>query len=111
MEVLVSASQWQMSSTDIEQSQKSNVGTFLLSLYQSINQSDFYSVNIPVVVRLCGTRSKSVFNSKLDEAESQNRMARVVTKSPPFTRPVSLLRFLHCLPIKFRILFKISLLT
>ena len=27
-----------------------------------------------------------------------NRLARVVTKSPPFTRSVPLLRSLHCLP-------------
>ena len=41
----------------------------------------------------------------------QNRLARIVTKSPPFTRSVPLLRSLHWLPVKFRILFKISLLT
>ena len=41
----------------------------------------------------------------------QNRLARIVTKSPPFTRSVSLLRSLHSLPVKFRILFNISLLT
>ena len=41
----------------------------------------------------------------------QIRLARIVTKSPPFTRSVPLLRSLHWLPVKFRILFKISLLT
>ena len=41
----------------------------------------------------------------------QNWLARIVTKSPPFTRSVPLLRSLHWLPVKFRILFKISLLT
>ena len=41
----------------------------------------------------------------------QNRLTRIVTKSPLFTRSVPLLRFLHWLPVKFRILFKISLLT
>ena len=41
----------------------------------------------------------------------QNRPARAVTKSPPFTHSVPLLCFLHWLPVKFRILLKISLLT
>ena len=40
-----------------------------------------------------------------------NRLARVVTKSPPFTRSVPLLRFLHWLPVKYRVHFKIRLLT
>ena len=35
----------------------------------------------------------------------------MVTKSPPFTRIVRLLHSLHCLPVKFRILFNISLFT
>ena len=41
----------------------------------------------------------------------QNQLALVVTKWPPFTGSVSLLRSLHWLPIKFRILFKISVFT
>ena len=41
----------------------------------------------------------------------QNWLACVVTKSPPFTSSVALLRSLHWLPVKFRIQFKISLLT
>ena len=40
-----------------------------------------------------------------------NQLARLVTKSPPFTRSIPLLRSLHWLPVRFRILFKISLLT
>ena len=40
-----------------------------------------------------------------------NRLARVVTKSPPFTRSVPLLRSLHWLPVKHRVHFKICLLT
>ena len=40
-----------------------------------------------------------------------NRLARVVTKSPPFTRSVPLLRSLHWLPVKYRVPFKICLLT
>ena len=41
----------------------------------------------------------------------QNQLARLVTKSPPFTRSIPLLRSLHWLPVRFRILFKINLLT
>jgi hypothetical protein len=41
----------------------------------------------------------------------QNSLARVTTKSPPLTRSLPLLRSLHWLPIKFRIQFKICLLT
>ena len=41
----------------------------------------------------------------------QNQLARLVTKSPPFTRGLSLLRSLHWLPVRFRILFEIYLLT
>ena len=40
-----------------------------------------------------------------------NRLARVVTKSPPFTRSVPMLRSLHWLPVKYRVHFKICLLT
>ena len=40
-----------------------------------------------------------------------NRLARVVTKSPPFIRSVPLLRSLHWLPVKYRVHFKICLLT
>ena len=42
---------------------------------------------------------------------SLNRLARVVTKSPSFTRSVPLLRSLHCLPVKYRVHYKICLLT
>ena len=42
----------------------------------------------------------------------QNRLTRIVTKSPPFTRSVSLLRrVFHWLQVKFGILFKINFLT
>ena len=41
----------------------------------------------------------------------QNQQARLVTKSPPFTRSIPLLRSLHWLPLRFRILFKINSLT
>ena len=38
----------------------------------------------------------------------QNQLARIVTKSPPFIYNTPLLRSLHWLPVKFRILFKIN---
>ena len=41
----------------------------------------------------------------------QNRLPRIVTKSPPFTRTVPLLHSLPWLPVKFTILFNINLLT
>ena len=41
----------------------------------------------------------------------QNQLARLVTKPPPFTRSIPLLRSLHWLPVRFRILFKINFLT
>ena len=40
-----------------------------------------------------------------------NRLTSVVTKSPPFTRSVPLLRSLHWLPVKYKVHFKICLLT
>ena len=40
-----------------------------------------------------------------------NHLACVVTKSPPFTRSVPLLRSLHWLPVKYRVHSKICLLT
>ena len=41
----------------------------------------------------------------------QNQLARIVTKSPPFTGSLPLLRSLRWLPIRFTTLFKIDLLT
>ena len=41
----------------------------------------------------------------------QNQLAHLATKSPPFTRSIPLLRSLHWLPVRFRILFQINLLT
>ena len=41
----------------------------------------------------------------------QNQLARLVAKSPPFARSITLLRSLHWLPVRFRILFEINLLT
>ena len=41
----------------------------------------------------------------------QDQLAHLVTKSPPFTRSLPLLRSLHWLRVRIRILFKINLLT
>ena len=41
----------------------------------------------------------------------QNQLARLVTKFLPFTRSIPLLHSLHWLPVRFRILVKITLLT
>ena len=41
----------------------------------------------------------------------QNQLACLVTKSPPFILSLPLLRSLHWLQVRFRILFKINLLT
>ena len=40
-----------------------------------------------------------------------NQLAHLVTKSPPFTRSLSLLHSLHWLSVRFRILYKFNLLT
>ena len=41
----------------------------------------------------------------------QNQLVRLVTKSPPFTHSLLLLRSLQWMSVRFRILFKINLLT
>ena len=41
----------------------------------------------------------------------QNQLGRLLTNSPPLTRSIPLLRSLHRLPVRFRILFKINLLN
>ena len=41
----------------------------------------------------------------------QNQLAHLVTRSPPFTRSIPLLRSLRWLPVRFGILYKINLLT
>ena len=65
------------------------------------------AVSITVVHFLSGIADTDL--TKLQRV--QNRLAHVVTKSPPFTHSVSLLRSLHWLPVKFRVDFKICLLT
>ena len=52
--------------------------------------------------------------AEIDFAKFQrivNHLAPVVTKSPPFTHSVPLMRSLHWLPVKYRVHFKICLLT
>ena len=41
----------------------------------------------------------------------QNQLVHLATKSPLFTRSLPLFRYLHWLPVRFRLLFKINLLT
>ena len=70
--------------------------------------------NVLVSSRLdyCNSLLSGIADTDLAKRQCvQNRLARVVTKSPPFTRSVPLLRFLHWLPVKFRVDFKICLLT
>ena len=50
------------------------MGFFHLLINQSINQSNFHSTNIPGIARLSGATSKSVFNSKIDEAVPQRQL-------------------------------------
>ena len=56
---------------------------------------------------LYGTAEKDI--NRLQRV--QNCLARVITRSPPRTSSGPLLRKLHWLPIKFRIQFKINMLT
>ena len=60
----------------------------------------------------CNSLLYGIADSDLTKLQRiQNRLSCIVTKSPPFTRSVPLLRSLHWLPVNFRQLFKISLLT
>ena len=60
----------------------------------------------------CNSRLSGIAETDLAKLQRVlNRLVRVITKSPPFTRSVPLLRPLHCLPVKYRIHFKICLLT
>ena len=45
------------------------------TINQSINQSNFYSANIPSEARLSGTTAKSVFNSNIEETVPYNQQA------------------------------------
>ena len=60
----------------------------------------------------CNSRLYGIADSDLIKLQQiQNRLAHLVTRSPPFTRSVPLRRSLHWLPARFKILFKVSLLT
>ena len=70
--------------------------------------------NAPVSSRFdyCNSLLSGIAKTDLTKLQRVlNRLARVVTKSPPFTRSVPLLHSLHLLPIKYRVHFKICLLT
>ena len=71
-------------------------------------------VNALVSSRLdyCNSRLSGIAETDLTKLQRVlNRLACVVTKSPPFTRSVPLLRSLHWLPVNYRVHFKICLLT
>ena len=60
----------------------------------------------------CNSLLSGIAETDLTKLQSiLNRLARVITKLPPFTRSVPLLRSLHWLPVKYRVHFKICLLT
>ena len=60
----------------------------------------------------CNSPLSSVVDTDLAKLQRvQNRLACVVTKSPSFTYSVPLLHSLHWLPVKFRVDFKICLLS
>ena len=94
------------------------------ALYHSIEQHDLWTCYPspplcwwqPAVCFLsirglcCDTEWFSdIYLSRLQRV--QHQLTRLVTKSPPFTRTVPLLRSLPWLPVRFRILLKINLLT
>ena len=49
----------------------------------------------------CNSVLSGIAETDLTKLHVLNRLARVVTKSPPFTRSVPLLRSLHWLPVKY----------
>ena len=60
----------------------------------------------------CNSLLSGIVDTDLTKLQCvQNRLARIVMHSPPFTHSVPLFRSLHWLPVKFRIVFKITLLT
>ena len=59
----------------------------------------------------CNSLLSGIAETDLTKLRVLNHLARVVTKSPPFTRRFPLLRSLHWLPVKYRVHFKICLLT
>ena len=60
----------------------------------------------------CNSLLYGIANTDLTKLQCvQNRLASIMTKSPPFSCSVPLLHSRDWLPVRFRILFKISLLT
>ena len=60
----------------------------------------------------CNSLLSGIANTDVTKLQHiQNRLALIVTMSPPYTRGVPLLHCFHWFPVKFIILFKISLLT
>ena len=81
--------------------------------YLDLNAAKLFA-NALVSSRLnyCNSILSGIADTDLTKLQRvQNRLAHVVTKSPPFTRSAPLLRSLHWLPVKFRVHFKICLLN
>ena len=67
---------------------------------------------IAAVIYLSTYRDKSLLTRKIARLQrAQNCLARVLTKAPRFSRSVPILKWLHRLPVKFRIRFKICAIT
>ena len=58
----------------------------------------------------CNSRLYGIADIDLTKLQRvHNQLARLVTKSLPFTRSIPLICSFHWLPVRFRILFKINL--
>ena len=72
----------------------------------------FATAPAPSRLDYCNSLLYNITNIDLTRLQCvQNRLARSVTKSPPFTCRVPMLRSLQCLSARFRIMFKTNLLT
>ena len=87
----------------------------ILYLY-SLPLSDIYILFLNIFTQLALTQSfDSLFHSFIKDVTKLQRvhncLARVVTRSPHFSRSVPLLKSLHWLPVRYRIIFKICTIT
>ena len=86
-----------------------------------------FTISVIFAVYVTKTIATALVSSRLDYCNSllhniaikditklqcvQNCLARVVTRSPRFSRSVPLLKSLHWLPVRYRIIFKICTIT